>query len=168
MHRKSSVVDLINWLEAVTDAKKKMPVEDAKKIIECLRKIKLDLDFSLMSYLEFQRFNLSFPLLGVRHPNTHHIDQNDIVDILDMIDKYKKKLRNPNREIVTKDDVDLAHQRLSTAYSDHSLSRSDGLHTIPGYCLVSKREIQFFYYHFIYLNSRLDLIIEQMTENLLN
>ena len=118
-----------------------------------------------MEYLEFQRFNLSFPLLGARHPNSHLLDVDEILDTLGLIRKYRKNIRNSSREIVSRDEVDLARRRLISAQDDPSNWRNDGLYSIPGYCLIAKNEIQFFYLEFTRFAQRLDQIIAQVAES---
>jgi hypothetical protein len=142
-----------------------MSTNDSEQLLICLQRLKTDTDNTLMEYLEFQRFNLSLPLLGVRHPNTHLLDLDDIMDTLNLIDKYKKNIRNSCREFVTKDEVKLAHHRLINAQEDPSHSRINGQYTIPGYCLTTKKAIQHIYLVFTRSAQRLDQIIAQITNS---
>ena len=58
--------DCLRSLEMIIDVKEKISTETLIKITECVKKIKLDVDYSFMTYLEFQRFNVSYPLLQIR------------------------------------------------------------------------------------------------------
>ena len=162
--RKLAARDFIKLLENVAYAEKKMPTCSAVRISESLRRIKLDLEVSFLSYLEFQRFNFSFPslsILGGYLPSAHHVDMVDILDTLNLIDKYKISIMKPSRELVTEEEVEFARQALLEVLSNPNLSR-DGQLTIPGYCLQEKKSIQFLYYHILYQGSRIDRIIEKM------
>ena len=166
LHKKDDYVLIINWMEEIAPAKKLMPPNDTERFIECFRRLKRDVYHSHLTYLNYQRFNFSFPILGISYPHTHLIDIKDVLDMLNMIDEYNARFTIPSQNVVTKEDVDFAFQSLLEAYDDFTaidLATSGTHHLIPPYFVLAKRHIQYYFLYFSYIGNKLDKITQQMT-----
>jgi len=160
------IITALDFLEEVATANhtaEKWSHEEIDNFVEHLRRIKHDIQFSLISYLEFQRFNFSSMLLGRRLPYTHQLDMDDALSALSILDKYINDVRNQCRETVSKDDIDSAFRHWKDITGALAADSSQEIYTVPEYILQTKAEIRAMYYSYTYNEHRLDQIIKQMS-----
>ena len=169
LRKAGQIGDCLRSLEMIIDVEEKISTENLIKITECLKKIKLDVDYSLMTYLEFQRFNVSYPLLQIR-PSYERVELDSlyaILNFLSTLDEFRKRKMEPSPEIITNDNVRLAHQHLmETLYTsiNANTNNSNSIfdYSIVDYCRMEIAYVQYFYYFFTYSSNNIDQMIEQI------